>query len=195
MTIILALVLVLVILIIIDLYRKSLRLKQLEILRNIEQNNTQELITQAKSYSEHAANVENVQHEYPLLRDGFLLLYFEAIKPIQIKDLTEFLKYYGVKYTDDKVFQKVNYKDVIFSILPDNQEREFFSAKDGSITGIIAVMNFRKLASIDYDVKTCYKLMLDVLEDLAKSFHGTLMNEHKVRFTKKDKQNYLAAIL
>lgn len=195
MTIILALVLVLVILIIIDLYRKSLRLKQLEILRNIEQSNTQELITQAKSYSEHAANVENVQHEYPLLRDGFLLLYFEAIEPIQIKDLTEFLKYYGVKYIDDKVFQKVNYKDVIFSILPDNQEQEFFSAKDGSITGIIAVMNCRKLASIDYDVKTCYKLMLDVLEDLAKSFHGTLMNEHKVRLTKKDKQNYLAAIL
>ncbi|MFV9972761.1 MAG: cell division protein ZipA C-terminal FtsZ-binding domain-containing protein [Francisella endosymbiont of Hyalomma asiaticum] len=195
MTIILALVLVLVILIIIDLYRKSLRLKQLEILRNIEQSNTQELITQAKSYSEHAANVENFQHEYPLLRDGFLLLYFEAIEPIQIKDLTEFLKYYGVKYTDDKVFQKVNYKDVIFSILPNNQEQEFFSAKDGSITGIIAVMNCRKLASIDYDVKTCYKLMLDVLEDLAKSFHGTLMNEHKVRLTKKDKQNYLAAIL
>lgn len=195
MTIILALVLVLVILIIIDLYRKSLRLKQLEILRNIEQSNTQELITQAKSYSEHAANVENVQREYPILRNGFLLLYFEAIEPIQIKDLAEFLKYYGVKYTDDKVFQKVNYKDVIFSISPDNQEQEFFSAKDGSITGIIAVMNCRKLASIDYDVKTCYELMPDVLEDLAKSFHGTLMNEHKVRLTKKDKQNYLAAIL
>ena len=193
MTIILTLVLV--ILIIIDLYRKSLRLKQVEILRNIEQSNTQELITQAKSFSEHAANVKNVQREYPLLRDGFLLLYFEAIKPIQIKDLAAFLKYYGVKYTDNKVFQKVNYKDVIFSILPDNQEQEFFSATDGNITGIIAVMNCRKLASIDYDVKTCYELMLDILEDLAKSFHGTLMNEHKVRLTKKDKQNYLAAIL
>lgn len=50
MTLILALVLVLVVLIIIDLYRKSLRLKQVEILRNIEQNNAQELITQAKSF-------------------------------------------------------------------------------------------------------------------------------------------------
>ncbi|AVC43755.1 hypothetical protein B4919_02645 [Francisella tularensis subsp. novicida] len=195
MTLILALVLVLVVLIIIDLYRKSLRLKQVEILRNIEQNNAQELITQAKSFPEYAANIENVQQEYPLLRDGFLLLYFEAIEPIQVKDLATFLKYYGIKYTDDKAFQKVNYKDVIFSILPDNQEQEFSSATDGSVIGIIAVMNYRKLASMDYDVKTCYELMLDILEALAKAFHGTLMNEHKVRLTKKDKQNYLAAIL
>lgn len=48
---------------------------------------------------------------------------------------------------------------------------------------------------MDYDVKTCYELMVDVLEALAKSFYGTLMNEHKIRLTKKDKQNYLAVIL
>ncbi|MDE5033692.1 hypothetical protein NAI60_09430, partial [Francisella tularensis subsp. holarctica] len=67
-------------------------------------------------------------------------------------------------------------KDVIFSILPDNQEQEFSSATDWSVTGIIAVMNYRKLASMDYDDKTCYELMLDILEALAKAFHGTLMN-------------------
>lgn len=105
------------------------------------------------------------------------------------------MKYYGIKFTDENVFQKINYKDVIFSILPDSEEQEFSAANEGEIRGIIAVMNYRKLADIGYDVKTCYELMLDILEALAKSFNGTLMNEHKVRLTKKDKQNYLAAIL
>ncbi|MDE5024739.1 hypothetical protein NAI69_09315, partial [Francisella tularensis subsp. holarctica] len=77
-------------------------------------------------------------------------------------------------------FQKVNCKEVIFSILPDNQEHEFSSATDGSVTGSIAVMNYRKLASMDYDGKTCYELMLDIREALANAFLGTLMNEHKV---------------
>jgi len=56
-------------------------------------------------------------------------------------------------------------------------------------------MNYKKLISMEYDVKTCYELMMDVLEALSRSFHGTLMNEHKIRLTIKDKQSYLEAIL
>lgn len=194
MILILALVLILVVLIIIDLFRKSLRVRQKDILANIEYANSQELVSQAKNPSS-KAYVEDVQREYPLLRDGFLLIYFEGVQSIQVKDLATFLKYYGIKFTDENVFQKINYKDVIFSILPDSEEQEFSAANEGEIRGIIAVMNYRKLADIGYDVKTCYELMLDILEALAKSFNGTLMNEHKVRLTKKDKQNYLAAIL
>ncbi|AFJ43237.1 cell division protein ZipA C-terminal FtsZ-binding domain-containing protein [Francisella orientalis] len=194
MTLILALVLILVILIIIDLFRKSLRVRQKDILANIEHANSQEFVSQAKN-SPDKAYVEDVQREYPLLRDGFLLIYFEAAQSMQVKDLATFLKYYGIKFTDEKVFQKVNYKDIIFSVLPDSEEQVFAAANDGEVKGVIAVMNYRKLANIGYDVKTCYELMLDILEALSKSFNGTLMNEHKVRLTKKDKQNYLAAIL
>lgn len=194
MTLILVLVLILVILIIIDLFRKSLRVKQKEILKKIEQKSSEELINQVKSSSEYA-HIEDVQREYPMLREGFLLFYFECIEPIQIKDLATFLRYYGVKYTEAKVFQKINYDDVIFSILPDNEQQEFLDSKEGSIDGIIAVMNYKKLASMEYDVKTCYELMVDILEGLGKSFHGTLLNEHRIRLTKKDKQSYLDAIL
>lgn len=194
MTIILALVLILVVLIIIDLYRKSLRIKQKEVLKEIEQKGSEELINQVKA-STGDAHIEDVQREYPLLRDGFLLFYFEAIEPIEVKNLATFLKYYGIKYTDENIFQKVNYSDVIFSILPDNDSQEFQGSREGSVDGVIAVMNYKKLSSMDYDVKTCYELMVDVLEALNKSFYGTLMNEHKVRLTKKDKQNYLEAIL
>ena len=56
-------------------------------------------------------------------------------------------------------------------------------------------MNFKKLASLEYDVKTCYEVMMDILEAINKNFHGTLMNEHKIRITKRDKQNYLEAII
>lgn len=194
MTLILILVLVLVVLVIIDLYRKSLRLKQKDILEGSQQRDGEQLLEQAKSSSENAY-IESVQSEYPLLRDGFLLFYFEGIEKIQVKDLAIFLKYYGVKYTDEKVFQKLNYDDVIFSILPDNQDQIFVDSKEGYVQGIIAVMNYRKLASMEYDVKTCYELMMDILEAMGKSFHGTLMNEHKIRLTNKDKQNYLEAIL
>ena len=79
--------------------------------------------------------------------------------------------------------------------MPDNDSQEFQGSREGSVDGVIAVMNYKKLSSMDYDVKTCYELMVDVLEALNKSFYGTLMNEHKVRLTKKDKQNYLEAIL
>ncbi|QIW09595.1 cell division protein ZipA C-terminal FtsZ-binding domain-containing protein [Francisella sp. LA112445] len=194
MTLMLVLVLILVILIIIDLYRKSLRIKQKDILESIQQRDREQLLEQVKSSSEYAY-VENVQREYPLLRDGFLLFYFEGIEKIQVKDLATFLKYYGVKYTDEKVFQKLNYNDVIFTVLPDNEDQVFVDAKEGKVDGIIAVMNYRKLASMEYDVKTCYELMMDILEAMSKSFHGTLMNEHRIRLTNKDKQNYLEAIL
>lgn len=194
MTLILALVLILVALIIIDLYRKSLRLKQRDILEDTQQKDSEQLLEQVKSSSGHAY-IEDVQREYPLLREGFLLFYFEGIEKIDVKDLATFLKYYGVKYTDEKVFQKLNYNDVIFSVLPDNEEQVFVDSKEGHVSGIIAVMNYRKLAGMEYDVKTCYKLMMDILEAMSKSFHGTLMNEHKIRLTNKDKQNYLEAIL
>ncbi|API86299.1 cell division protein ZipA C-terminal FtsZ-binding domain-containing protein [Francisella uliginis] len=194
MTLILVLVLILVVLIIIDLYRKSLRIKQKEILEGTQQKDSEQLLEQAKNSSGYAY-VEDVQREYPLLREGFLLFYFEGIEKIDVKDLATFLKYYGVKYTDEKVFQKLNYNDVIFSILPDNEEQVFADAKEGQVEGIIAVMNYRKLAGMEYDVKTCYELMMDILEAMGKSFHGTLMNEHKIRLTNKDKQNYLEAIL
>ncbi|GAB4222122.1 MAG: cell division protein ZipA C-terminal FtsZ-binding domain-containing protein [Francisella sp.] len=193
MKLILILVLILVLLITIDIYRKSLRIKQKEFLKKIE-DNAQEVLVQTKK-SEYSPNIENVQRDYPLLKDGFLLIYFEASKPIQVKDLSKFLRYYGIKYTDEKAFQKINSKDVIFSILPDNQEQEFVNDTDGSINRIIAVMNYKKLASIGYDVKVCYELMLDLLYSLVESFDGILMNEHQIRLTKKDKQNYLSAIL
>ena len=194
MTLILVLVLILVVLIIIDLYRKSLRLKQKEILEGTQQKDSEQLLEQAKNSSGYAY-VEDVQREYPLLREGFLLFYFEGIEKIDVKDLATLLKYYGVKYTDEKVFQKLNYNDVIFSVLPDNEEQVFADAKEGQVDGIIAVMNYRKLAGMEYDVKTCFELMMDILEAMGKSFHGTLMNEHRIRLTNKDKQNYLEAIL
>ncbi|WP_150466628.1 cell division protein ZipA C-terminal FtsZ-binding domain-containing protein [Francisella sp. SYW-9] len=194
MTLMLVLVLILVVLIIVDLYRKSLRIKQKDILEGTQQRDSEQLLEKARSSSEYAY-IENVQREYPLLRDGFLLFYFEGIEKIEVKDLATFLKYYGVKYTDEKVFQKLNYNDVIFTVLPDNEEQVFADTKTGRVDGIIAVMNYRKLASMEYDVKTCYELMMDILEAMGKSFHGTLMNEHRIRLTNKDKQNYLEAIL
>ena len=192
MSYILILTLILVVLIVIDLFRKSIRVKQKETLKEIEGNSSEQLTNQAKN---NPAHIQEFQDEYPLLRDGYLLFYFEGIEPIDIKSLGMFLKYYGVKYTDDDVFQKINYTNVIFSVLPDNESQVFESSKNGEVSGVIAVMNFKKLANLEYDVKTCYEVMMDILEALSKNFHGTLMNEHKIRITKRDKQNYLEAII
>ncbi|MGQ4003030.1 cell division protein ZipA C-terminal FtsZ-binding domain-containing protein [Francisellaceae bacterium CB300] len=192
MSYILILTLILVVLIVIDLFRKSIRVKQKEALKEIE-NKSSELLTNQVKHD--PAHIKEFEDEYPLLRDGYLLFYFEGIEAIDIKSLGMFLKYYGVKYTDDKVFQKINYNDVIFSVLPDNESQVFESSKDGKVSGIVVVMNFKKLASLEYDVKTCYEVMMDILEALNKNFHGTLMNEHKIRITKRDKQNYLEAII
>lgn len=192
MSLILILVLILVVLIVIDLLRKSIRVKQKEALKEIESGFSEDLVNQVKNNLVH---VQEFQDEYPLLRDGYLLFYFEGIEPIDIKGLSMFLKYYGIKYTNDKVFQKINYKDVIFSVLPDNGSQVFESSKKGDVTGIVVVMNFKKLAALEYDVKTCYELMMDILEALNKNFHGTLMNEHRIRITKRDKQKYLEAII
>jgi hypothetical protein len=189
---ILILILVLVVLIVIDLFRKSTRMKQKEALKEIEENSSEHLTNQAKNSHAH---IQEFQDEYPLLRKGYLLFYFEGIEPVDIKSLGMFFKYYGIKYTDDKVFQKINYNDVIFSVLPDNESQVFESSKEGGVSGIVAVMNFKKLANLEYDVKTCYEIMMDILEALNKNFHGTLMNEHKIRITKRDKQNYLEAII
>ena len=192
MSLILILILILVVLIVIDLFRKSIRMKQKEALKEIECSSSEDLVSQAKNNHVH---VQEFHDEYPLLRDGYLLFYFEGIEPLELKSLSMFLKYYGVKYTDDKVFQKINYNDVVFSVLPDNESQVFESSKEGEVSGIIAVMNFKKLVALEYDVKTCYEVMMDILEALNKSFHGTLMNEHKIRITKRDKQNYLEAIV
>ena len=192
MSLILILILVLVVLIVIDLFRKSIRMKQKEVLKEIEEKSSEQLTNQVKNNS---INIQEFQDEYPLLRDGYLLFYFEGIESINVKKLNIFLKYYGIKYTDDMVFQKINYNDVIFSVLPDNDSQVFESSKEGNVSGVIVVMNFKKLANLDYDVKTCYEVMMDILEALSKSFHGTLMNEHKIRITKRDKQNYLEAII
>jgi len=193
MSLILILILILVVLVVIDLFRKSIRMKQKVALNEMESSSSDQLVSQAKSSG--TTHIQEFQNEYPLLKDGYLLFYFEGIEPLDIKNIAMFLKYYGVKYTDDKVFQKRNYNDVIFSVLPDNESQVFESSKEGEVTGLIAVMNFKKLASLEYDVKTCYEVMMDVLEALNKSFHGTLMNEHKIRITKRDKQNYLEAII
>lgn len=191
MSLILILILVLVVLIVIDLYRKSIREKQKIALKEIEGNSSEQLVNQPKNS---LSTVQEFQDEYPLLKEGYILFYFEGIEAISVKNLNKFLNYYGVKYNDQKVFQKLNYKDVIFSILPNNESQVFESPKEGEVSGIVAVMNFKKLISLEYDVKTCYEVMVDMLESLNKSFHGTLMNEHKIRITKRDKQNYLEAI-
>ena len=192
MSSILILILVFVILIVIDLYRKSIRIKQKDVLKVIEEKSSEHLINKAKNDSIH---IQEFQDEYPLLRDGYLLFYFGGIEPIDVQNLNMFLKFYDIKYRDDNVFQKTNCDDVIFSILPDNERQVFESSKEGEVCGIIVVMNFKKLASIKYDVKTCYEVMMDMLEALNKNFHGTLMNENKIRKTKRDKQNYLEAII
>lgn len=192
MSTILILVIILVVLVIIDLCRKAIRIKQKEALNRSENESTEKLIKQTKSS---LSNIEEVKDEYPLLKDGYLLFYFEGIDMIDVNNLSMFLKYYGIKYTDEQVFQKVNYDDVIFTVLPDNEAQVFESQKEGSIKSLVVVMNFKKLADMQYDVKTCYELMMDVLEAMNKSFHGTIMNENRIRLTKRDKQNYLGAIL
>ncbi len=192
MSYILILILALVVLIVIDIARKSIRVRQKEALKKMKEGLSEQLTTPVKSTTSH---IQEFQDEYPLLRDGYLLFYFEGVEPIDIKDLGMFLRYYGIKYTDEKVFQKINYDDVIFSVLVDNANHVFESSKEGVVSGIVAVMNFKKLSTLEYDVKTCYELMIDILEALSKNFHGTLMNEHKIRITKRDKQNYLEAII
>jgi c-di-AMP phosphodiesterase-like protein len=188
----LILILVLVVLVVIDLCRKNIRIKQKNALETIEKKSSEQLTNQVKNNPGH---IHEFEDEYPLLRSGYLLFYFEGIEALDVKNLEIFLKYYGIKYTDDNVFQKINYSDVIFSILPDNDKQIFEFSNVGQVSGIVAVMNFKKLVSMEYDVKACYELMMDILETLSKSFHGTLMNEHKIRITKKDKQNYLEAII
>ncbi len=192
MSIILILILILVVLVVIDIIRKSLRNKQKDILTTSENKNSEQLVAQTNN---NTGPAQDIAKSYPLLKDGYLVLYFEFVENMSIKDLSMYLKYYGIRYTDANVFQKINYDDVIFSILPDNETRTFAGRNEGSVKKIVAVMNFKKLSSQEYDTKTCYELIMDVLDGLSKQSSGTLMNEHGIRLTNKDKQNYLESII
>lgn len=192
MSLILALVLIVVILIVIDIFRKSIRSKQKFILAGIEEKSNEALVALANN---DLSLVQDVFNEYPLLKDGYLVLYYETASTINIKDLSSLLKRYNIKFTDENVFQKINYNDVIFSILADNEKQAFESQNEGSVSKIVAVMNFKKLATFDYDIKACYESIMDVLDDVSKSYGGTIMNENRIRLTNKDKQNYLESII
>jgi hypothetical protein len=175
-----------------DIIRKGIRNKQKEILTASENKNSEQLVAQI---NDSTAPAQDIANAYPLLKDGYLVLYFESTETMSIKDLSMYLKYYGIRYTDDNVFQKINHGDVIFSILPDNETRTFQGRNEGSVKKIVTVMNFKKLSSQDYDTKICYELIMDVLEGLSKQSSGILMNEHGLRLTNKDKQNYLESII
>ena len=194
MTLVLTIFLILIFLILIDLYRRNIRIRQKKVIDDIQKKESEKLLNQVIDVTD-LSNVDNCQHEYPILREGFLLFYFETKKTISVKDLSRFLKLYGARYTDERVFQKFNNRDVIFSILPDSDAKIFNKHDEGRVKGIIAVMNYKKLSYMNYDIKNCYEMMMDILEDMSNNFGGTLMNEHKIRLTNKDKKKYLEAII
>ncbi|APC96704.1 hypothetical protein [Francisella frigiditurris] len=191
MFLILSLSLLLVVLIVIDFYRKGLRQKQLN---KLEAINSQLINLSIETGNIDSDTAEIVEHknEYEYLKQGFSLFYFESFQEMDLKDLNSFFKGYGIKFAEG-IFQKVSYKDVIYSILPDNESQTFEGIT--KVKSIIVVMNYRKVASEGYDVKVCYESMIDMLDSLVKAFSGVLMSENKVRLTNRDKQKYLEAVV
>lgn len=191
MFLILSLSLLLVVLIVIDFYRKGLRQKQLN---KLEAINSQliNLSIETGNIDSDATEIIEHKNEYEYLKQGFALFYFESFQEIDLKDLNLFFKGYGIKFVEG-IFQKVSYKDVIYSILPDNESQTFEGVN--KVKSIIIVMNYRKVASEGYDIKVCYESMIDMLDSLVKAFSGVLMSENKVRLTNRDRQKYLEAVV
>ncbi|MFC4893165.1 hypothetical protein ACFPDQ_08905 [Pseudofrancisella aestuarii] len=191
MFLILSLSLLLVVLIVIDFYRKGLRQKQLNKLEAINSQLINLSIETGNVDSDVAEIVEH-KNEYEYLKQGFSLFYFESFQEMDLKDFNSFFKGYGIKLVEG-IFQKVSYKDVIYSVLPDNESQTFEGIT--KVKSIIIVMNYRKVASEGYDVKVCYESMVDMLDSFVKTFPGVLMSENKIRLTNRDRQKYLESVV
>ena len=195
MLLIILLVILLVVLLSIDFYRKAIRQKEKQFLKDVENKNREEFILD-KSDLEFTVEDDNKKpsQQASLLDDGFIVMYYEPSSPIKMKDLNSFMFNNSIKMLSG-VYQRQINRNVIFSILADNEKQLFESAVSGEESKFILVMNFRKVISQDFNVKSSYEDMMDLSEQLQKNFGGVLLNENGLRVTKKDKQKYLTAIL
>jgi hypothetical protein len=191
MFLIIVLVVLIVPLLFIDFYRKGLRQKEKLFLSNMESDDSDELV-----YKEKPINTFNEESDskYESLKDGYILMYFESESNISIKDLNTFFSKRGVRMVRG-IYQKTIDRNVIFSVLADNDEQLFDSPVVGSEKKLIIVMNYKKVSSLGYNVKDYYEDMMDSIDSLNKNFNGIILNENGIRLTKKDRQKYLSVIM
>ena len=208
-SLIFALVIILISLLFIDIIRKAKRQKQKEFLEEIEKKHKSFDFTESKfsetskeeiSFEEKESDitkkniVEDVtSKQYPNLEEGFALFYFETNSKYSIKELNAFLNEYNLRRSNG-IFQFLNYRDVIYTIIPDNEEQSFDNLNNEINLPLIIVMNFKKVKSLGYNPKECYENMLIMLENMTEKFNGTIMNENNLRLTKIDKEKYLEKI-
>ena len=208
-SLIFALIIVLISLLFIDIIRKAKRQKQKKILEEIEKKHKSFDFTGSKSsetskeeisFEEKESDitkkniVEDVTpKQYPNLEEGFALFYFETNSKYSIKELNSFLSEYNLRRSNG-VFQLLNYRDVIYTVIPDNEEQSFDNLNNEFNLPLIIVMNFKKVKSLGYNSKECYENMLDMLDNMSDKFNGIIMNENNLRLTKIDKEKYLEKI-
>ncbi len=194
MLLIILLVIALVVLLSIDYYRKAVRQKEKQFLKDMENKNREEFVLDKSDLELVVEDDKKPSQQDSLLNDGFIVMYYEASSPIKMKDLNNFMFNNSIKMLSG-VYQRQINRNVIFSILADNEKQLFESAVSGEESKFILVMNFRKVISQDFNIKSSYEDMMDLSDKLQKNFGGVLLNENGLRVTKKDKQKYLTAIL
>lgn len=191
MFLIIILVVLIVPLLFIDFYRKGLRQKEILFLSKMEVDDNDELVYKEKSINRFD---EESDVEYESLKDGYILMYFESENDISIKELNAFFSKRAVRMVRG-VYQRTIDRNVIFSILADNDEQLFDSPVVGSEKKLIIVMNYKKVSSLGYNVKDYYEEMMSGIDSLNKIFNGVILNENGIRLTKKDRQKYLSVIV
>ena len=192
MFLIIILVVLTVFLVFIDFYRKGVRQKEKLFLSRIESDNHNvSLVYKEKSFDLKAEDNDLV---YESLKEGYILMYFEAENNITIKDLNNFFSKRSIRMVRG-VYQKVIDRNVIFSVLADNEQQLFESPLIGAEKKLIVVMNYKKIISLGYDIKECCEDMMDTIDIFNKCYNGILLNENGIRLTKKDRQKYLSVIM
>ena len=213
MQIILLAGIVLIILVLVDVMRRNQR-KQYQVkMAALKQSQQVMMETEQKKLStmNHAMHLDQseqstdqVQQDsatrqelstFEALEQGFAILYIEAPRGSVLlgNDIQQVVRGQGMRLSDAGAFQMFSDdSDVLFSILPDTEERQF---KRQTLPGLeverlIAVLNYKKLSNLEYDPMACFKHFLEQLRHITHSLEGTLLNENKTRFTEHDQNAY-----
>ena len=137
---------------------------------------------------------EGSEVAFPSLAQGYAVLYLNILRGDGFtgKDLQQLWKEYRLQFSQKGNAQFLtDDNDVLYSILPDNEMRQFQYQHFESThyNGLIYIFNIHKLAKC-YDVAACFTYFIKAVYEMNTRLGGVILNEHRQRFTKSDELGY-----
>lgn len=131
---------------------------------------------------------------FPSLAQGYAILYLNMPRGNGFlgQDVKALFKKYRLEFSAEGSAQFLTEdRDVLYSIVPDNEMRQFQHQNFESThyNGLIYVFNIHKIAKC-YDVAVCFNYFIKVLYEMNTRLGGVILNEHRQRFTKSDELGY-----